>query len=135
MKTLAEVPEATEFFFRDEPVYDQRAVQKWLAREDTPPLLRAVAAALRGIEPWSEENLEATVRTTAEAAGVGAGELIHRIRAATTGRTFGPGLFETLRVLGRERVLARLETRGGAGSGKVFGVRLSSVSNTEHPST
>ena len=41
--------------------------------------------------------------------GVNAGEVIHRIRAAVTGRTVGPGLFETLAVLGRERVLGRLE--------------------------
>jgi len=109
VKTLAEVPGVTEFFFRDELVYDQKAVQKWLAREDTPPLLRAVAAALRHTARWTEEELESSVRRTAEAAGVGAGELIHRIRAATTGRTAGPGLFETLRVLGRERVLTRLE--------------------------
>jgi glutamyl-tRNA synthetase len=110
VKTLAEVPEAVEFFFREEPVYDEKAVRKWLARNDTPPLLRAAAAALRDARPWTEETLEEAVRGVAEAAGVSAGELIHRIRAATTGRTFGPGLFETLRVLGRERVLHRLST-------------------------
>lgn len=110
VKLLSEVPEATEFFFREPPVYDDKAVRKWLAREDTPPLLRATAAALREVEPWTEPTLEAAVRSVAESAGVGAGEVIHRIRAATTGRTVGPGLFETLRVLGRDRVIQRLET-------------------------
>ena len=57
----------------------------------------------------SEASLEAAVRSVAEAQGVGAGDVIHRIRAAATGRTAGPGLFETLAVLGRERVLHRLE--------------------------
>jgi glutamyl-tRNA synthetase len=109
VKTLSEVPEATEFFFREPPVYDEKAVRRWLARQDTPPLLRGTAAALREVETWSEEPLEAAVRSVAETTGVGAGEVIHRVRAATTGRTFGPGLFETLRVLGRERVVQRLE--------------------------
>jgi glutamyl-tRNA synthetase len=109
VRRLDEVPEATEFFFRDEPAYDEKAVRKWLAREDTPPLLRAAAAALRNAEPWTEGALEQVVRSVAEARGVGAGEVIHRIRAATTGRTVGPGLFETLCVLGRDRVLSRLE--------------------------
>ncbi len=109
VKTLAEVPAATEFFFRDELEYDEKAVKKWLAREDTPPLLRDAIAALEAAEPWSEPALEAAVRSVAEARDVGAGEVIHRIRAATTGRTAGPGLFETLRVLGRERVMRRME--------------------------
>ena len=110
VRTLAELPAATEFFFREEPVYDDKAVRKWLAREDTPPLLRAAAAALQGVEDWSEPHLEAALRALAEGQGVNASEIIHRVRAATTGRTTGPGLFETLAVLGRDRVLRRLET-------------------------
>lgn len=109
VRTLAEVPEATEFFFREAPDYDEKAVRKWLSRPDTPPLLCATLAALRGVEPWAETELEAAVRSVAESRGVSAGEVIHRIRAAVTGRTVGPGLFETLTVLGRDRVLSRLE--------------------------
>jgi glutamyl-tRNA synthetase len=43
-----------------------------------------------------------------ERLGVKPGEVIHPVRVAATGRTVGPGLFETLAVLGRERVLQRL---------------------------
>jgi glutamyl-tRNA synthetase len=113
VKLLSELPDATEFFFRDLPVYDEKAVRKWLAREDTPPLLCSVSTALQEVDPWTEEPLEAAVRSVAEAAGIGAGEVIHRIRAAVTGRTVGPGLFETLRVLGRDRVVQRLEAAAG----------------------
>jgi glutamyl-tRNA synthetase len=109
VKLLSEVPEATEFFFREPPVYDEKAVRKWLARADTPPLLQAVAGALREVEPWTEEELEVAVRCIAEGAGVNPGEVIHRVRSAATGRTVGPGLFETLRVLGRDRTIQRLE--------------------------
>jgi glutamyl-tRNA synthetase len=110
VRTLAELPAATEFFFREEPVYDEKAVRKWLAREDTPRLLRAIAAALRDVEDWSETHLEGALRALAEREGVNAAEIIHRVRAAVTGRTAGPGLFETLAVLGRDRALRRLES-------------------------
>jgi glutamyl-tRNA synthetase len=63
VKTLAELPEATEFFFREEPEYDEKAVRKWLARVDTPPLLRAAASRLSDVRPWTEESLEAAVRS------------------------------------------------------------------------
>jgi len=109
VRTLAEIPEATGFFFREEPVYDEKAVRKWLSRSDTPPLLRAAAAALREVLPWDGPHLEAALRSLAEREGVNAAEIIHRVRAAVTGRTVGPGLFETLAVLGHDRVLRRLE--------------------------
>jgi glutamyl-tRNA synthetase len=109
VRRLDEVPAATEFFFREEPVYDERAVRKWLSRPESPALLRAAAAAMQDVEGWTEAALEAAVRSVAEAHDLSAGEVIHRIRAAVTGRTVGPGLFETLAVLGRERVLRRLE--------------------------
>jgi glutamyl-tRNA synthetase len=113
VRRLDEVPAATEFFFLEEPVYDERAVRKWLSRPDTPALLRAAAASMSRVEAWTEPALEAAVRSVAEAHAVNAGEVIHRIRAAVTGRTVGPGLFETLAVLGRERVLRRLEDAAG----------------------
>jgi glutamyl-tRNA synthetase len=109
VRRLDEVPTATEFFFREAPVYDERAVRKWLSRPETPGLLRAAVVALGSVEAWTEASLEAAVRSVAEAQDVSAGDVIHRIRAAVTGRTAGPGLFETLAVLGRERVLDRLE--------------------------
>jgi glutamyl-tRNA synthetase len=109
MKRLSEAPELTHFFFREEPVYDEKAVRKWLARESTPAVLQATAEALRRVEPWDVEHVEASVRGVIERLGVNAGEVIHPVRVAATGRTVGPGLFETLAVLGRDRVLRRLE--------------------------
>ena len=90
VRTLAEIPAATEFFFREEPVYDEKAVRKWLARPDTPPLLRAAAAALREARAVGRAALEAALRSLAEREGVNAAEIIHRVRAAVTGRPDGP---------------------------------------------
>jgi len=108
IKRLSEAPEATEFFFREPPVYDEKAVHKWLARDSTPPILHATASALREVSVWNVANVEAAVRGVIDRLGVKPGEVIHPVRVAATGRTVGPGLFETLTVLGRERVLQRL---------------------------
>ena len=52
---------------------------------------------------------EATLRAVAEAGGLKFGALVHATRIAVTGRAVSPGLFETLVLIGRDRVVARLE--------------------------
>jgi glutamyl-tRNA synthetase len=108
-KTLAELPELTAFFFREPESYDEKGEAKWFRREGAAALLRAIRQALSPVEEWTVESLEAALRGLADARGEKVGPLIHTTRLAVTGRTTGPGLFETLAVLGRERVLARLE--------------------------
>lgn len=108
VRTLAEIPDATAFFFLEEPDFDEKAIRKWLSRPDTPALLRNAAEVFRDVQPWTAAQLEASLRSLAERNGINASEIIHPVRAATTGRLVGPGLFETLAVLGRERVLRRL---------------------------
>ena len=61
-----------------------------------------------GIVNAQTGNRQVTVRGLAEHLGVGASKVIHPTRVAVTGRTTGPGLFEALHVLRRDRVLARL---------------------------
>ena len=63
----------------------------------------------RSTAAFDEATLEQTLRQLAETRGVKAGTLIHATRIAMTGRMVSPGLFEMLVLLGRERVLARLD--------------------------
>jgi glutamyl-tRNA synthetase len=108
LKTLAEAPEATAFFFKDELEYDEAAVTKWLRRAEARATLNVLLARLEALPEWTIESVESAVRGTIEELGVKAGEVIHPTRVAATGRTVGPGLFETLATLGRERVLHRV---------------------------
>ncbi|MHB0912727.1 MAG: glutamate--tRNA ligase [Armatimonadota bacterium] len=108
VKILSEVPQATEFFFQDEPEYEEKGWKKWLAKEYVPELLRCLSAALEALPEWSVEALEEAVRKVGESLEVSGGQVIHPVRMAVTGRTAGPGLFETMSVLGRERVVHRL---------------------------
>ena len=107
-RTLGEVPRLVEFFFRD-PDYDDAAVQKWLRREWVPAAFDDLAARLTddGLV-WDAERLEEAIRAVAAARGLSAAKIIHPLRVAVSGRTVGPSLFHMLKVLGRERVLARM---------------------------
>jgi len=108
MKTLAEAPALTDFFFRDEPELDEAAVTKRLRQPQAGSVLDAVTRRLEAASTWDVEALEQAVNAASEELGVKKADVIHPTRVAATGRGVGPGLFETLWVLGRERVLARL---------------------------
>lgn len=111
MKTLADAPALADFFLQgdDEYVFDPKAVQKWLTQPGARDRLRDVRARLAGLGDFSVEAVEGAVRASIETLGVKGGEVIHPLRVAISGRTIGPGLFETIAVLGQERVLRRLD--------------------------
>jgi glutamyl-tRNA synthetase len=63
--------------------------------------------------------LEATLKETAARIGVKVGELVHPARVSASGRGIGPGLYEMLEILGRERTLARFDKGIAKASGTV----------------
>jgi glutamyl-tRNA synthetase len=85
-------------------------VPKKLSAAETRPLLEAAREALAGLSVWETRAIEAALRGLAEQRGVKVGDLFTPIRVAVTGSTASPPLFETLAVLGPERVMARLQT-------------------------
>ena len=64
--------------------------------------------ALDAVEPWTADHLEPAVRSFAEARGAKLGAVAQPLRAALTGRTTSPGIFDVLGVLGKAESLARL---------------------------
>lgn len=108
VRVLGELPHLTGFFFRPEVEYDPDAAKKWLTRDYVPAALAELANRFQTLAPFTAENIERAVRGFAEELSVKAAALIHPLRVAVTGRTAGPGLFETLEVIGKERVITRL---------------------------
>jgi glutamyl-tRNA synthetase len=104
----ADVPGNCAYFFTESYPLDPRAVEKRLKPEGVPPLLEAVAARFESLPAFDHPSAEAALRAMGDERGCGLGALVHPVRVAVTGLTEGPGLFELLAVLGRERVLARL---------------------------
>ncbi len=107
-RTLSEFPDLLRYFFEEPAEYDEKGVRKYFVAEAAERLGRA-RALLAGLRDWSVEGVEAAYRALAEEMGLTAGALIHPTRLALTGRTVGPGLFDIIFLLGRERSLARLD--------------------------
>lgn len=97
-----------DFFFRDEIEYDPQAVRKQFHGQTTAAMLGRLREALARVEPFDLAGIEKAVRDTATTLGLESKDVIHPLRLALTGKTVGPGLFELIEVLGKERVLTRL---------------------------
>ena len=87
---------------------DETAVAKHLSAPDLGSHLAAWCARLSSLEPFAAAPLEVELRRVAEERGIKAGILIHATRVAVTGQSVSPGIFEVLEVMGRDRVLERL---------------------------
>jgi glutamyl-tRNA synthetase len=109
LKTLSQIVDYSAFFFVDKLEYDEKAVQKRLRKEYVPQMLEDLNARLRTIDPFDEANLEEEIRSFAEESGLSASKIIHPLRVALTGKSVGPGIFETVALLGREKVIQRLD--------------------------
>ncbi len=106
-KTLAELADSAGFIVADRPLkLDEKAAA--ILDADARTVLRGVLPGFRAIDDWSAENTEAAVRAYAEEAGLKLGKVAQPLRAALTGRSTSPGVFDVLAVLGREESLARI---------------------------
>jgi glutamyl-tRNA synthetase len=110
VRRLSELPDATSFFLCDElEDYDSKIL---VARRRTAAESRDVLASARAAitaAAWDEATLEETIRAAADDLGWRHGHLFMIIRGAITGRTRTPPLFDTMLVIGRDRVLSRLD--------------------------
>ena len=106
-KSTLALAEGALFLFEQRPLaLDEGA--KALLEGDAAHLLESVSSALGGSSVWDEAVLENAVRRVAEDAGLGLGKVAQPLRAALTGRTTSPGIFDVLLLLGREESLARI---------------------------
>lgn len=107
-KTLREMAERVRVYLTDEVAFEHKAAQKQL-QPAAALLLGQVRDGLRALADWTEEGTQRVVEGVAAAAGVGLGKVAQPLRVAVTGDTASPGIGLTLKLLGRERTLARIE--------------------------
>lgn len=98
-----------DFFFTDGVTYDPAAAQQYLRQPKTAELLAKVRARIAVAATLDHVMAEQIVRQLAADLGIHSREIIHPVRVALTGKTAGPGLFELMALLGRDRVLKRLD--------------------------
>jgi glutamyl-tRNA synthetase len=96
-------------FFSDEFAIDPAAKAKFWKDEKVSSLLATLAEALAGLREWNHDACDHASRKVAEDAGVKAGLLINATRVAIVGQAVAPPLFDTMVILGQERVVRRLE--------------------------
>ncbi len=107
-KTIVELAEQAEFFLTPEIEYDPKAAQKFLT-PDMAPVITDLADMLKQLEAFSHETLEKVFVDLMEKHELKLGKIAQPVRVALTGRTASPGLFEIMEILGRGRVLSRLD--------------------------
>ena len=107
-RIFAELPAYGGFYFRDDFEYNPESVAKHFVPENK-SRLETVRAAFAGVETFDAANLEATLKATAANLGLKVGALVHPTRLAVTGSNAGPSLYHLLEILGKEKVLARLD--------------------------
>jgi glutamyl-tRNA synthetase len=107
-KKISEIAEKGRYFFCDPVEYEAQAAKKYFKVEAV-PVLQTLAVKLAGLASFDRDGLENLYGRLAEEMGLSTGKLIHPTRLAVSGVSFGPGLFEMLELLGRERVLRRLQ--------------------------
>ena len=114
-KTLVELLDSAYYLYAARPLaLDEKAAA--LLGPEARARLAAVLPGLEALGEWSAATTEAAIRTFAENAGVKLGQVAQPLRAALTGRTTSPPLFDVMAVLGRDESLSRLRDRVGEGT-------------------
>ncbi len=106
-KTLVELVDSARYLYAERPIkLEDRAAA--LLTPDARAMIADLLPVLEAVEPWQQGNLEEAVRGFAERRGLKLGSVAQPLRAALTGRTTSPGIFDVLRVLDKPESLARL---------------------------
>jgi len=109
-RTIDDIVRQAAPYMRDPVEYDPEAmVKQWKDRPGTAELLSRTRHTLSLVEQWDMPALEEALRSLAERLGLTAGKIFQPLRVALTGLTVSPGIFDVLRILGRERALARID--------------------------
>lgn len=107
-KNLIELSENAQFYAISRPLQpDEKASQ--ILTDEAKQTLTAFRADVAEIDEWTEENIQAAAKAYAEAHELKLGKVAQPLRAALTGTTVSPGIFEVMAVLGRDESLARLD--------------------------
>ncbi len=108
MDTLTDFLDWTEFLFKDDYTKDVQ-VQEELKLKNLKKEFELLASALEKLDVYDVKTTEEVFRQVVGELGIKAGDLVHPVRGALTGKAVGPGLFETMAVLGKDKTVRRLK--------------------------
>lgn len=99
----------SEYFFKDDFQYDPKGVEKHFKTELAKPILTALKEKLGALEPFTKETIEPLFKGIAAEMNVKLGVVIHPCRLALSGRSETPPMYDVVELLGKAKVLARLD--------------------------
>ena len=115
-KSVNELVEGSQFLFAKRPL-DMTEKAAALLDEEARQRLAGLSKMLHVQNDWTIEALEATTKSYAEQLELGLGKLAQPMRAALTGTTTSPGIFDVLVLLGKEEALARIDAQAADAPG------------------
>jgi len=107
-KLPSEIVPATAFFFSDDFAYDEKAVEKKLAKPEVFQTLEKIVGILQGLEQFDAETVNKALHDFVEQGGLKFGDVMPPLRIAVSGQQSGPDLAPVLAILGKENVHARI---------------------------
>jgi glutamyl-tRNA synthetase len=119
LRSLEEMPTVVRCFFLDDYPVDAKALEKLQRKGDLAQRVDQLLVRFATVEPFQRDELDAALHALAEANSVSAGAYMPVLRLAVSGAASGPDLLPMLAVLGRDRVLARLQRFRDASSSAV----------------
>ena len=107
----AQAAENIDVFFRDVPEVTEEELLQMMHEESSPVILRAFADAVRGMDSFDEDSIKTVFKGVMKAAGIKGKYAFMPVRIALTGSMHGPDMYCLITLLGKEKVLDRLEKR------------------------
>lgn len=107
---IEEILEMGDFFFKDPGSYDEKALKKW--KDDSGDLVSQYKESIEDLnsDEFEAATLKSHLEDVIEKNDVGFGKLMMPLRIAVTGQGFGPDLFASMELLGKETVIKRIDT-------------------------
>ncbi len=109
IKLLPDIVDLGAFFFEEITTYDEKGIQKHFNHENSVENIDLIIESFSKISDWTEHNLEEAIRMISEEKGMKAATFIHLMRLSVSGMTFGPSAFELTEIIGKEKVIQRLQ--------------------------
>jgi glutamyl-tRNA synthetase len=108
-KTLNEIAEAMSYYFNDEFDYDEKGVKKYFEKDGVDNILKEAIEVLDKVDDFNLVETEKAYRDLIEKLDIKSGDLFHPTRLAISGKTFGPGLFDIMELLGKKKTIERIK--------------------------
>lgn len=109
IKLLSDAPRRIDFLIKDDYDLDPKALEKILKTPNVSILLSELKVKMQNLESFNAQKLEELFRNFAAEKNMKTSPIFHAVRVATSGRAEGPSLFHYLELLGKEKVMCRID--------------------------